>query len=319
MKKWYSLLLVVLLTIGVLAGCAGTTKPNEEGNQAKTENTTAAFPVTIKDALGNKVVMKQKPEKIVSLMPSNTEIAYALGLGKEMVGVSDYDNYPKDTLKKEKIGGQQFNTEKIIGLKPNLVLAHASSASIAKDALQQLRDAGIPVLVVANAQNFEQVYNSIEMIGKATGESKKADEVVKGMKDQLAAIKAKAASIKEKKKVYMEVAPAPDIYTTGKNTFMDEMLTTIQADNVANDQQGWIKVDQEAIIQKNPEVIITTYGYYVKNAVQQVLTRKGWENVDAVKNKQVMDINSDLVDRPGPRVIEGVEELAKAIYPDVFK
>ncbi|ULT58779.1 ABC transporter substrate-binding protein [Neobacillus drentensis] len=319
MKKVYSLLLVVLLTIGVLAGCAGTTKPNEEGNQAKTENTTAAFPVTIKDALGNKVVMKQKPEKIVSLMPSNTEIAYALGLGKEIVGVSDYDNYPKDTLKKEKIGGQQFNTEKIIGLKPNLVLAHASSASIAKDALQQLRDAGIPVLVVANAQNFEQVYNSIEMIGKATGESKKADEVVKGMKDQLAAIKAKAASIKEKKKVYMEVAPAPDIYTTGKNTFMDEMLTTIQADNVANNQQGWIKVDQEAIIQKNPDVILTTYGYYVKNAVQQVLSRKGWENVDAVKNKQVIDINSDLVDRPGPRVVEGVEELAKAIYPDVFK
>ena len=319
MKKWYSLLLVVLLTIGVLAGCAGTTKPNEEGNQAKTENTTAAFPITIKDALGNKVVMKQKPEKIVSLMPSNTEIAYALGLGKEIVGVSDYDNYPKDTLKKEKIGGQQFNTEKIIGLKPNLVLAHASSASIAKDALQQLRDAGIPVLVVANAQNFKQVYNSIEMIGKATGESKKADEVVKGMKDQLAAIKAKAASIKEKKKVYMEVAPAPDIYTTGKNTFMDEMLTTIQADNVANDQQGWIKVDQEAIIQKNPDVIITTYGYYVKNAVQQVISRKGWENVNAVKNKQVIDIKSDLVDRPGPRVVEGVEELAKAIYPDVFK
>ncbi|MBM7651294.1 ABC transporter substrate-binding protein [Neobacillus cucumis] len=319
MKKWYSLLLVVLLTIGVLAGCAGTTKPNEEGNQAKTENTTATFPVTIKDALGNKVLMKQKPEKIVSLMPSNTEIAYALGLGKEIVGVSDYDNYPKDTLKKEKIGGQQFNTEKIIALKPNLVLAHASSASIAKDALQQLRDAGIPVLVVANAQNFEQVYNSIEMIGKATGETKKAEEVIKGMKDKLADIKAKASSIKEKKKVYMEVAPAPDIYTTGKNTFMDEMLTTIHADNVANDQQGWIKVDQEAIIQKNPDVIITTYGYYVKNPTQQVLARKGWENVNAVKNKQVIDINSDLVDRPGPRVVEGVEELAKAIYPDVFK
>ncbi|PFO06663.1 ABC transporter substrate-binding protein [Bacillus sp. AFS076308] len=319
MKKWYSLLLVVLLTIGLLAGCAGTTKPNEEGNQAKTENTTAAFPVTIKDALGNKVVMKQKPEKIVSLMPSNTEIAYALGLGKEIVGVSDYDNYPKDTLKKEKIGGQQFNTEKIIGLKPNLVLAHASSASIAKDALQQIRDAGIPVLVIANAQNFEQVYSSIEMIGKATGETKKADEIVKGMKDKLAAIKAKAASIKEKKKVYMEVSPAPDIYTTGKNTFMDEMLTTIHANNVVNDQQGWIKVDQEAIIQKNPDVIITTYGYYVKNTAQQVLSRKGWENVNAVKNKQVIDINSDLVDRPGPRVVEGVEELAKEIYPDVFK
>jgi iron complex transport system substrate-binding protein len=319
MKKWYSLLLVALLTIGVLAGCAGTTKQNTDGNQTDTAKQTAAFPVTIKDALGNKLVIKQKPEKIVSLMPSNTEIAYGLGLGKEIVGVSDYDNYPKDTQKKEKIGGQQFNTEKIIGLKPDLVLAHASSASIAKDALKQLSDAGIPVLVVANAQNFEQVYKSITMIGKATGTTKKADEVIKGMKDKLAAIKAKAETIKEKKKVYLEVAPAPDIYTTGNNTFMDDMLKVINADNVAGDQQGWIKVDQEAIIQKNPDVIITTYGYYVKDPAQQVLSRKGWENLNAVKNKQVIDVNSDLVDRPGPRVVEGVEALAKAIYPEVFK
>jgi iron complex transport system substrate-binding protein len=117
----------------------------------------------------------------------------------------------------------------------------------------------------------------------------------------------------------MEVAPAPDIFTTGKNTFMNEMLTTIHANNVAGDQQGWIKVDQENIVQKNPDVIITTYGYYVKDSTQQVLTRQGWENVTAVKNKRVIDVNSDLVDRPGPRVVEGVEELAKAIYPDVFK
>lgn len=319
MKKWYSLLLVAFLTIGMLAGCAGTTKQTPGGSQSDTAKETATFPVTIKDALGNKVVIKQKPERIVSLMPSNTEIAYSLGLGKEVVGVSDYDNYPKDTLKKEKIGGQQFNTEKIIGLKPDLVLAHASSASMAKDALKQLQDAGIPVIVVANAENFETVYNTIDMVGKATGTTQKADEVIKSMKDKLAAIEKKAASIKEKKKVYMEVAPAPDIYTTGKNTFMDEMLKAINAENVAGDQKGWIKVDQESIIQKNPDTIITTYGYYVKNPAGQVLSRKGWENINAVKNKQVIDVNSDLVDRPGPRVVEGVEALAKAIYPDVFK
>ena len=318
-KLLYSLLLIAFLTIGVLAGCAGTTKQNSGGNQADTAKTTSTFAVTIKDALGNKVVIKQKPARIVSLMPSNTEIAYSLGLGKEIVGVSDYDNYPKDTLKKEKIGGQQFNTEKIIGLKPDLVLAHASTAAIAKDALKQLQDAGIPVIVIANAQNFETVYNTIDMIGKATGTTQKAAEVIKDMKDKLAVIEEKAAAIKAKKKVYMEVSPAPDIYTTGKNTFMDEMLADIHADNVAGDQQGWIKVDQESIIQKNPDVIITTYGYYVKNPAQQVLSRKGWENINAVKNKQVMDVNSDLVDRPGPRVVEGVEALAKAIYPDVFK
>ncbi|NRD79313.1 ABC transporter substrate-binding protein [Bacillus sp. BRMEA1] len=321
MKKLYSLMFVLLLILGALAGCAeknnqtkGDQKSTVEKNSEK-----VTFPVTITDALNNKVVINKKPERIVSLMPSNTEIAFALGLDKEVVGVSDYDNYPTDAAKKEKIGGENFNVEKIIALKPNLVLAHASSAQTSAAALTQLKNAGIQVIVVNNAQNFDQVYNSINMIGKATGETKKAAEIVKGMKDKLAEIKAKAKTIKEKKKVYIEVSPAPDIYTTGKDTFMNEMLDTINAENIESDQTGWIKVDQESIIKRNPDVIITTYGYYVKNPAQQVLSRKGWENVNAVKNKQVIDVNSDQVNRPGPRIVEGVEDLAKAIYPEVFK
>jgi iron complex transport system substrate-binding protein len=318
MKKLFSIMLAALLLIGMLAGCSGKSNQNAEGNSGNSTNT-AAFPITIKDALGNKVVIKEKPKKIVSLLPSNTEIAFALGLDKEIVGVSDYDTYPKEALKKEKIGGQEFNVEKIIGLKPNLVLAHASSALNSKAGLQQLRDAGINVLVVNDAQNFEQVYSSITMVGKATGEQTKAGEIIKNMKDKLAAVKEKTAAIKNKKKVYIEVSSQPDIYTTGKNTFMNEMLTAINAENIYSDQKGWVKVNQESVIQKNPDVIITTYGYFDKNAVGNVLTRKGWENIKAVKNKQVIDVNSDLVDRPGPRVVEGVEDLAKAIYPEVFK
>jgi iron complex transport system substrate-binding protein len=310
-------MLILLLALGSLAGCSekkDQTKENKTGN--KTEQ--AAFPVTIKDGQGNNVVIKKKPERIVSLIPSNTEIAFALGLGKEVVGVSDYDNYPKEVTKIEKIGGQEFNLEKIISLKPDLVLAHASSALNSAAGLKQLRDSGIPVLVVNDAQNFDQVFNSIEMIGKATGETKKADETIKGMKDKLAEIKSKAKTIKEKKKVLIEVSPAPDIYTPGKNTFMDEMVSTINADNIANDQQGWVKIDQEAMIKRNPDVIVTTYGYYVKNPAEQVINQKGWENVNAIKNKQVIDVNSDLVNRPGPRIVEGVEALAKAVYPEVF-
>jgi iron complex transport system substrate-binding protein len=321
MKKLYSLLLVVLLIVGILAGCA------EKKDQVKEENNTSvekkaeagAFPVTIKDALDNNIVIEKKPEKIVSLIPSNTEIAFALGLDNEVVGVSDFDNYPKEVTKKEKIGGQEINLEKIISLKPDVVLAHASSAHNSEAGLQQLKDAGITVLVVNEAQNFDQVYDSIDMIGKATGETEKSDEIIKGMKDKLAEIKAKAGEIKEKKKVLVEVSPAPEIYTPGKNTFMDEMLSVINAENIANDQEGWIKIDQEAMIKRNPDVIITTYGYYVKNPLEQVLSRKGWETVNAVKNKQVVDVDSDRVTRSGPRIVEGVEDLAKAVYPEVFK
>jgi iron complex transport system substrate-binding protein len=139
------------------------------------------------------------------------------------------------------------------------------------------------------------------------------------MKDKLAVIQEKAKEVKAKKKVLVEVSPAPEIYTAGKNTFMDEMLTMIKADNIANDQNGWIKINEEAMVKRNPDVIVTTYGYYVKNPAEKVLNEKGWENVNAVKNKQVIDVNADKVNRPGPRIVEGVEDLAKAIYPDVFK
>ncbi|MDQ6597392.1 ABC transporter substrate-binding protein [Bacillus salipaludis] len=320
MKKWYSLLLAAMLIIGMLAGCAGKQdqgKENKNAGEKKTEQ--AAFPVTITDALGDKVVIDKKPERIVSLIPSNTEIAFALGLGKEVVGVSDYDNYPAEVSKKEKVGGQEINVEKIISLKPNLVLAHESAASIEKAALQQLRDAGIKVLVVKNADHFEQVYSTIDTIGKATGETEKAAEIIKGMKDKLAVIQTKAKEVKDKKKVLVEVSPAPEIYTAGKNTFMDEMLSMINADNIANDQSGWIKIDEEAMVKRNPDVIVTTFGFYVKNPTEKVLKQKGWENVKAVKNKQVLDVNADKVNRPGPRIVEGVGDLAKAIYPDVFK
>ncbi|GKU84666.1 ABC transporter substrate-binding protein [Niallia sp. NCCP-28] len=317
MKKLYSLLFALMLAVGVLAGC-GETKTEEKENVTQTE---AAFPVTIKDAVDKEVVIDDKPEKIVSLIPSNTEIAFALGLGDEMVGVSDYDNYPKETANIEKIGGTEFNVEKIISLKPDLVLAHASSAHNSTEGLQQLRDAGIDVLVVNDATNFAGVYESIDMIGKATGETKEANELVDDMKEKMTDIKDKAAKTAEKdqKSVYIEVSGEPSIYTTGKNTFMQEMLDMINAKNVVT-EEGWIQVDQEAIIKANPDVIITTYGSYAtENPVDKVLDRKGWADVTAVKEKAVADVDSDTVTRSGPRLVEGVEELAKAVYPNEFK
>ncbi|MEH7245840.1 ABC transporter substrate-binding protein [Neobacillus niacini] len=318
MKKLSTLLFLLLLTIGVLTACGEQkeqVKEQNNGNSSKTEET--AFPVTIKDALDNEITIKEKPEKIVSLIPSNTEIAFALGLGEEIVGVSNFDNYPEEVSTKEKIGDLSVNIEKVISLQPNLVLAHASTDL--GEGLQQLRDSGITVLVVNDAQTFDQVYDSIAMIGKATGATKEADNLTKDMQAKLAEIKDKAAKITDKKKVLVEVSGAPDIFTTGKNTFMDDMISIINAENIANDQEGWIKIDEEAMITRNPDVIITTYGYYDDKAVEKVLSRVGWENVNAIKSKQVIDVDSDRVTRSGPRIVEGVEELAKAVYPEVFK
>ncbi|MBN8203814.1 MULTISPECIES: ABC transporter substrate-binding protein [Bacillaceae] len=324
MKKFYAFLLTLLLAAGVLAGCGESAEqPKEENKVEEGQNAggeEAAFPVTIKDALDNEITIESKPERIVSMIPSNTEIAFELGLGEEVVGVSDFDNYPPEATEKEKIGGMEFNVEKIISLNPDLVLAHASSAHNSEAGLQQLRDAGVTVLVVNDAKSFDQVFESIEMVGTAAGEKDKAEQLVSDMKSKLEEIKTKAQGIKEedRKSVFVEVSPAPEIYTAGTKTFMDEMLSAINAENIIT-EEGWPKMDPEAIIERNPDVIITTHGYYTEDAVGNVMGRDGWQDITAVKNKQVADVDSDMVTRSGPRIIEGVEELAKAVYPDVFK
>ncbi|AMV11407.1 iron ABC transporter substrate-binding protein [Geobacillus thermoleovorans] len=319
MKRWTwpAVVAVFFLLAAVLVGCSGGANSNAQPakkEEPKTEQ--AAFPVTVKDGLGEDVTIKEEPKKIVSLIPSNTEIAYALGLGDKIVGVSDFDNYPEDVKTKTKIGGMEFNVEKIISLKPDLVLAHASSAHNSRDGLKQLKDAGITVLVVNDAKSFDDVYASIELIGKATGASDKAKQVIDEMKEKLAQIQEKAKQIPADKQanVWIEVSPPPQLYTAGKGTFMDEMLQVISAKNVAGSLEGWPMVTEEKAVAYKPDVIITTYG-----GAKQVFARAAWKDVPAVKNKRVYDVNTDLVSRPGPRLVEGVEELAKAVYPDVFK
>ncbi|WP_026319961.1 helical backbone metal receptor [Siminovitchia fordii] len=322
MKKVYSLLAALML-IGLLAAC-GNNESMEEGKQGNTEPKTEqvakdSFPVTLKDAADKEITIEKKPEKIISLIPSNTEILYALGAGDEVVGVSENDNYPEDVKDKEQVAGLELNIEKIISLKPDLVLAHGSAGDMWESGLKQLEDSGITVLVVHNAESFDEVYDTIDFIAKATGHTEEASDTINDMKAKLDEIEKKAADIKEEdqKSVFVEISPAPEIYAAGKNTFMDEMLKTINAKNSVQ-EEGWPMINEEAIIKMNPEVIIVNYNY-VDNAVDQVLDREGWQDVAAIKGKQVYTVDENLVSRSGPRIVEGVEELAKAVYPDVFK
>ncbi|KZE64289.1 iron ABC transporter substrate-binding protein [Fictibacillus phosphorivorans] len=318
MKKFTQMTMMLLLVIAIITGCS-TANETADQNGKGSQKVQSDFPLKVKDASGKEVTIEERPEKIVSLIPSNTEILFALGLEKEVVGVSDFDNYPEAAAKKTKIGGMEFNVEKIVGLKPDLVLAHESGMATAKDGLKQLEDAGIAVFVVKDATNFDDTYDSIDTISEVTGTESKGDEIIKGMKDDLADIEDKAKSVKEKKKVWVEVSPSPEIYTAGKGTFIDEMLKAINAENAAGDLDGWAKVSEEQPVAYNPDVIVTTYGYYTEKPKEQVIARKAWKDVSAVKNNNIYDVHSDKVTRPGPRLIEGVEELAKAIYPDVFK
>lgn len=321
MKKIHLLWMLAILIIGILAGCGASDGKEESGETANDESEQTGentdFPITVTDANGDEVTIEEEPKNIVSVMPNATEIAFALGIGDHIVGVTENDDYPEEVEDIDKVGDMELNVEKIISLDPQLVLAHQTNED---KALEQIEEADIPVLVVRDDNSFDEVYDTISLIGEVAGVSEKATEVVDDMKEDLDDLEEKADTIEadDEKSVYTEIAPSPEIYTAGEGTFMDEMLSVIHAENAAADQDGWAEVNEEAAIASNPDVIITTYGSFVDDPVEEVTERDGWDDITAVEKEAVFDVDEDLVSRPGPRLVEGAEELGEAIYPDVF-
>ena len=319
MKKIWQLWLATALAAILLTACGQEeAKPTKDATPETEQGKETKFPLTVKDVTDNEITLEEPPKAIVSMIPSNTEILYALGLEEEIVGVSDFDNYPEEAASKEKIGGMEFNVEKIISLNPDLVLAHESALGTWDAGLTQLRDAGIQVYTVTNAESFDATYETIEEIGKVTNKSAEATKIVEDMKAKVKDVQEKTANVETKKNVLVEISPEPEIYSPAGNTIMNEMLTMINAENVIADLDGWVKMNPEEIVKRNPDVILTTYGAYTPDATNLVLNRNGFADVTAVKNKAVADVDADLTGRMGPRLADGLEVLAKAIYPEAF-
>ncbi len=314
MKKRRSVLsLLLILSMFIATGCGQTEEP-----ATKKSNETSDYSVTVTDGLGEEVTFTKEPKEIISLIPSATEIIYALGEGDRVVGISDFDNYPLEVTEKPKYGGMDLNIEAILANDPDMVMISASHVAKYESFKPQFEDAGIDVFVVDdNATTFEGTYDSIETFGKVVEAEDKAEEIVTSMKNEVDKISQKADEMDgESPKVWVEISPSPEIYTGGNGTFVDEMLTMIHAENVAKDVDGWSKMSDELVVAANPDVIITTYGDYSEDPVKQVTTRPGWEDTNAVKNGQVYDLNNDPLSRPGPRLVEGLNDLFYAVYPE---
>lgn len=318
MKKIWQFCLVFVLALGVLVGCGQTEDAKKkENSEPATEQQVAGYPLTETDTLGNDVKFTEAPKSIITLVPSNTEILFALGLEKEITAVSDNDDYPKAATKKEKIGGMKFDAEKIISLNPDVVFAHETLLGTSEAGLQQLRDAGLKVFVVKNAGNFAETYKTIEQIGHITGKADEAKKITDDMKAKVKEVQAKVKDVKQKS-AFVETSDEPNIYTAGKDTFMQEMFDLANIKNVTADQTGWFQIDPEEIVKRNPDTIIVKYNH-VKNIVEKVKKRQGFDSITAVKNDAVVQVDANLTSRTGPRLAEGLEVIAKAVYPEAFE
>ncbi|MFA7533177.1 MAG: cobalamin-binding protein [Tissierellaceae bacterium] len=322
--KGLALFLSLLILVVTISGC---TQNKGIENELKVEDSSLEdsveirdegdFPVVVEDTFGNVETIEQEPMKIISLAPSNTEVLFELGLGDRVMGVTSYCDYPEEAKTKEVIGDFSGNNlERIIELNPDLVLVYGSGD---EDENRIMRDAGIKVLGFMS-ESLSEIVDDIKTIGKATGKEKEAEELV-------STIVAKKDSIVELVKGENEVRVFYEIWHdplmgAGKGSFMDELITLAGGTNIADDADGaYPQYDLEQLIERDPEIYLSAHDMEDKT-VESIKERPGYSVMTAIINNRVhlfYNDEADIVSRPGPRISEALEIVAKAIHPQLFE
>ena len=320
-RKILSVLLAALLLIGALFACApAATAPEATATPAETATeapaaTEAPKGVTVTDMTGREITLDEPATRVVALSAADCEVLYAVGAGDLIVGRGEYCDYPAEVLEIPAVqSGMETNIEQIIELKPQVLLM--STMAQTEDQIAQLEAAGIQV-VVSDAQNIEGVYTAITMMGALTGHEAQAAEVVAGMKDTFASLAARAGEL-EGKSVYFEVSPLQyGLWTAGGGTFMDEISTMLGLKNVFADVTGWAQVSEEQVLEANPDIIVTIAMYFGEGQTpeEEILSRAGWQDITAVKNGDILNLQTNELSRPGPRLADG----AKALFDFVLE
>lgn len=262
----------------------------------------------------NVFAAEPKQQRIISLSPATTEILYRLGLDDEIVAVTTFCNYPPQAQKKERVGSfSQPNFEKIIMLKPDLILATGLEQA---SSVEKLRQLGLSIYV-SDPANIEELFASLREIGSLTHREKEAMLLVNQMKAAVEAIKSRVAVVSrgEKPKVFIEIWHDP-LMTAGKGSYVDELIRIAGGENIAFDApRPYSYFSVEQVIECDPDYIIL--GYMSQLTPLSVYgERLGWKEITAVKNKRIYnDINPDLFFRPGPRLVEGLQAIHEKLYP----
>lgn len=274
---------------------------------------------TVTDREGNEVKVPTKLERIISAVPSNTEVLVELGLADKLVGVDKYSE-GIEGLNKDipKMDMNNPDAEAIIALEPDIIIASGhNKIGSAEDPYKAIVEAGIPVVYIPSSDSIKGIYKDIEFIASLVNEKKKGEEIITDMKVKISKYEELGKTIKDKKKVYFEIGPAPNLFTFGHSTFLNEMIEVIGAENVFKNEKSWFAPTEEAILDANPDAIFTNVNY-VKNPTKEISSRNGWENIKAIKNGDVSYIDSNSSARGNQNIIKALDEMAKAIYPNVY-
>ena len=341
MKKAISLILAVILVFA-LSGCAGQAETEmlddistavsrlQESVDSLAEDTfSAAEPddqqaeaeadadaIVVTDMTGRTITLSEPAERVVALSAADCEVLYAVGAGDTLVGRGEYCDWPAEVLDVPSVqSGYDTNIEQIIALQPQVLLM--STMAQTEEQVQQLEDAGIRV-VVSDAQDIDGVYEAVAMIGTLMGKEDQAAAVVEDMRASLDDLASQVPE-GEGKTIYFEVSPLEyGLWAAGNGTFMNEIAQMLGLENIFSDVDGWGEVSEEQVIERNPDYIVTITMYFGEGPTpeEEIMSRAGWDQITAVQNGAILNLQNNELSRPVPRLAEGAAMLFDFVYGD---
>lgn len=300
------------------------TSPTEETVAEPTAEPTlppqrSADEVTITDGLGRDVTIAANPQRIVSLAASVTEIVFAVGAGDRLVGRDEFSDYPPEALDVESIGSlfPNVNAEAVVALQPDLVIAAGITNPDDVNALAQL---GLNVFATRFDVTIQDIYADILDVGELTGQSEAAEEVVGDMQARMQAVQ-NATGAAERPVVFYEIdATEPSKpWTAGTGTFIDTLIEMAGGENAGGSASDYFQISLEELVAQDPQIIVLGSSTFGGQTPELVAAREGWGDIAAVQDGAIYTFDDNLVSRPGPRIVDGLEALARIIHPDLFE
>ncbi|MDO5111999.1 MAG: helical backbone metal receptor [Clostridia bacterium] len=295
-------LLLAALLLFALSGCAKT--PSMEAR-------------TVVDMKGRTVALLQEPiTRVVALSPADCEILYALGAQGALVGRGEYCDYPAEARSIPAVqSNYETNIEQVLALRPQVVLVGDMQED--DEQIRALEAAGVAVVMTNAYHEIEEVYRGVALIGEVMDKNAEAAAVIADMNAAFEALSVRALARSEDKTIYFEISPlAYGLWTGGTGTFMDEIAGMLGVNNVFSDVEGWRQISEEQVLSRNPDYIVTITMYTGEGPtpIEEIMARPGWENVTAVKNGAILNLQHDELSRPAPRLAEGAKLLYDFIY-----
>lgn len=299
---------------------------NVKGTEPEFKSTDTMIPtttqgsITMVDGLDREITFDVPAQRIVSLAPSNTEILFAIGAGGQVVGRDEFSDYPPQANDLPTVGGGfgDYNFEVIVELQPDLVLAAEINTP---EQVKALEDLGLTVFFLPNPTSLEEMYGNLINVAKLTGHEQDADDLVDSLRNRVAKVEDTIGSSKDRPAVFYELdATDPSApWTAGAETFINTLITMAGGENIASDLEGqYLQISIEELLIRDPQVILlgdAAYGI----SPDSVKARTGWDNINAIENNRIYTFDDNLVSRPGPRLVDGLESLAVLIHPEVYE